>query len=505
MSEHSKLFGWGVGGLLDRAQIVTRVSLSEKQAHGMVLVVPAKVSVAKIKKMLPKGVPAWQLADIGKKAGKLIQLSSTNGPVVLLRLGKVEPSSADFGFHSPSDYQLARDLGGQMIGLLNSPIKVAWTICFEDILEESIKGFLVGLEIGQYKYLTARQNSSFNNLGIKLLGVSKACLAAARLLGVSVNVARHLVNTPANELNPMTFAKSVKSLFPKNKAIKIEVWNEQRLKKEKMGLILGVGKAASVAPRLLHIRYRPQGATGNPIAFVGKGITFDSGGLDLKPAAAMRLMKKDMGGAASIAGLAYWAIYSKLKVKLDFYFALAENSVGPEAYRPGDVLSARNGLSVEIHNTDAEGRLALADAMDVAVSQKGSHSPSLLIDVATLTGAARVGLGTSVGALFSTTTDSATSVAKAGQRYGDHVWPMPLYQGYGKTIRSSFADTNHCSSSRFGGAITAALFLKKFVGDTPWVHLDVMGWTEAQGPFRESGGNGQVVQCLAGFLEGLSE
>ena len=499
MTENKRLLGWGLEGILDNTKIAKTYS-AQKKVAGVILVASSSSSIKSVTDQLPGGIPAWQLKDLAKKKNRLFQLTSDSGPVVLVRLGKQSKASNDFGFHGSSLYQNARDHGGVASAHITSSDCNLWTVIFDTTSEDSIVGFLAGLEMGSYRFKKANEEGALASVDLRLVGCSKDQVGSAKVLGRSVNIARHLVNTPPNILNPASFAQAAKKLFTGNKAVKTEVWSGERLKKEKMGLMIGVGGAATEGPRLVHIRYRPPGAKGSPIAFVGKGITFDSGGLDLKPSAGMRLMKKDMGGAASVLGIAYWAIQAKLKKKLDFYLALAENAVDAKAYRPGDVLTSRNGMTVEIHNTDAEGRLVLADAIDVAISQKGSHKPGLLVNIATLTGAARVGLGTGVGALFATDTQNQKDVAIAGQKYGDHMWPMPLYEPYQKTIRSNFADTNHCSTSRFGGAITAALFLKKFVGDTPFVHLDVMGWADVGGVYRESGGNGQAVQCFAKFL-----
>ena len=220
----------------------------------------------------------------------------------------------------------------------------------------------------------------------------------ASAIGLSVNITRHLVNMPACELNPKTYTTIVRSLFRGKKDTHVEVWEEGQLKKEKMGLLLGVGQGAKHKPCLIHIKYRPTGARGKPMAFVGKGITFDTGGLDLKNASGMRLMKKDMGGSAAVTGLAHWAAFSGIKKNLDFYLAIAENATSHQAMRPGDVLTARNQMTVEIHNTDAEGRLALGDALDVAITRK--EKPCYVVDIATLTGAVKVGLGSKVGGLF---------------------------------------------------------------------------------------------------------
>jgi leucyl aminopeptidase len=215
----------------------------------------------------------------------------------------------------------------------------------------------------------------------------------------------------------------------------------------------------------------------------------------------MRLMKKDMGGAASIVGLATWVAEMKYPGPCDFYLALAENAVDANSFRPSDVCVARNGMSVEIDNTDAEGRLVLADALDVAVTQKGVDEPEVVIDVATLTGAIKVGLGVDIAGLFSNDDELAESLTTAGQRAGDLNWRMPLFDKYWGEMSSPFADCKNSGGS-FGGAITAALFLQKFVRGKKWAHLDVYAWADkAQGALGAQGGSGQPVQALIEYLE----
>ncbi|NBQ53311.1 MAG: hypothetical protein EBU49_07015 [Proteobacteria bacterium] len=282
------------------------------------------------------------------------------------------------------------------------------------------------------------------------------------------------------------------------------------LAREGMNLICAVGAASPNPPCLVHIRYRPVGnargksatASRPPVAFVGKGVTFDTGGLDIKPSSGMRWMKKDMGGSATTVGLALYVDAMKPDRACDFYLAIAENSVSSTAMRPGDVYRARNGMTVEIHNTDAEGRLVLADAMDYALTRTGADEPSLLIDTSTLTGAMRVAVGLTISGLFSTHDHLAEACIAAGQQAGDPCWRMPLFDEYKTALKSQAADLSNCSDSGFGGAITAALFLEKFTRGKPWIHLDYYAWSDRPaGAMAEPGGNGQAVQMLIRLLE----
>jgi leucyl aminopeptidase len=215
----------------------------------------------------------------------------------------------------------------------------------------------------------------------------------------------------------------------------------------------------------------------------------------------MRLMKKDMGGAAAVLGLAMWASETEYPRDMDFYLALAENSVDAKSFRPSDVFTARNGMKVEIHNTDAEGRLVLADVMDVAVTQKGKDEPAMIIDIATLTGAIKVALGADIAGLFSNHDGLAEELNMAGFQRGDLNWRMPLFGKYTASFSSPFADMVNAVDG-FGGAITAALFLEKFTRQKPWAHLDIYAWADkASGALASSGGSGQAVQALVRFIQ----
>jgi leucyl aminopeptidase len=370
-----------------------------------------------------------------------------------------------------------------------------------DVPEASLPAALLGLELSLYRYkrVLADQPAKIA-LALAHRGTALTKPGTGVELGRAVNLARHLVNLPPNLLNPVTYAEFIGEVFAAFKTVRIDTWDETRLARERCGLHLAVGAGSSSAPRLVKLSYRPaKSAKGvAPIALVGKGITFDSGGLDIKPAAGMRLMKKDMGGSAAVLGALYWAALTGANTPIDAYVALAENSISSRAFRPGDVLTARNGTSVEIHNTDAEGRLVLADALDVAVTAE--VKPELVIDVATLTGAIKVALGAQLAGLFGTDEKLSAGLARAGTASGDLTWAMPLVQRYRTQSNSNFADVVNAVDG-FGGAITAALFLEKFARDVPWAHLDIYAWKDApEGAWAEGGGSGQGVLLLAEWL-----
>lgn len=457
--------------------------------------------------------PTWQKSSLQKSERECLQFISDNGPVWIfqskIRLGPFSHG----GKLEDSMYSWTRDQVGAIWNLAKAYQLDQLHVHFSQVVDEQVLGGMVGLQLARYNFKErlgkkhGEQNTDscvikyFLNTDQGNIEVPKSLSTQAASIAESVNAARHLVNLPPNFLNPKTFAEWVQAEFKNKKSVQVTVWDEKRLQKENMNLHLAVGQGAEHPPCLVHIRYRPNKAKGSkPVAFVGKGITFDSGGLDIKPSSGMRLMKKDMGGAAAVVGVAMWAHMVNYSKPLDFYLALAENSVDGKSFRPSDVITARNGLQVEIHNTDAEGRLVLADALDVAVTQAKTDEPEMVIDVATLTGAIKVALGADLAGLFSNDDDLAEKLSQAGQAAGDLSWRMPLLSKYNGQSSSNFADMVNAVDG-FGGAITAALFLEKFVKQKSWAHLDIYAWADkAQGALSAAGGSGQAVQALIHFL-----
>jgi leucyl aminopeptidase len=308
-------------------------------------------------------------------------------------------------------------------------------------------------------------------------------------------LARDLVNTPANDLGPSALEAEIGKLAGRHRmTVKAIVGDD--LLTQKFPMIHAVGRAGPEAPRLLDLAW---GKRGDPkITLVGKGVTFDTGGLDIKPASGMLLMKKDMGGAANILGLAHAIMDARLKVRLRVLIPVVENSISATAFRPGDVLPSRSGQTVEIGNTDAEGRLILGDALSLA----GEESPDLLLDMATLTGAARTALGPDLPPLYATDDRLAADLMTSGFAAGDPLWHMPLWSPYEVMLASKLADVNHVSSAPFAGSITAALFLKRFIGSAKsWVHLDIFAWAPEARPGRPFGGTDQGIRAVYGVLK----
>ncbi|SMF71809.1 M17 family metallopeptidase [Pseudobacteriovorax antillogorgiicola] len=417
--------------------------------------------------------------------------------VVIPQVGDQGINSRNRGRLAPSPYSRARELMGSVLGDIESSAVKQVKIVGEHCSDDEKRGLLVGAELAAYTFRKALGNQS-SDLKIYWDGFSKALVDEAANLGVGTNLARHLVNVPPNELYPESYSQTVKDLFDGLAGVKVTVWDENKLARENMGLIQAVGNAAQHKPRLVHIRYRPRGASKQkPLVFVGKGITFDSGGLDIKPAMGMRYMKKDMGGSAALVGMFYGLVHNNLKKAIDIYLPMAENAIAGNAFRPGDIYTARSGKTVEIHNTDAEGRLILADALSLAAEQSGDHKAQSIINVATLTGAVKVGLGVGMGGFFSNDDALVEKIEESSQGSGDLMWEMPLFDDYKSQLKSSVADINHCSTSGFGGAVTAALFLHAFVEEASFAHFDIYSWMDRpKGALRESGGSGQGVQCL---------
>ena len=313
--------------------------------------------------------------------------------------------------------------------------------------------------------------------------------AAIESIASSIALARDLIDTPANDLGPDELEAAIRAVADRFGA-KITVVRGDKLAKN-FPLIHAVGKGSPRAPRLVELRWKPKRA--RKLALVGKGVCFDSGGLDIKPESAMGLMKKDMGGAAAALAAAAMIMAADVDVSLRLLIPIVENSVSGEAFRPGDVYPSRKGLTVEIGNTDAEGRLILADALALADEDK----PELLIDFATLTGAARVALGPDLPPFFTDDDALAADIARHGEAVNDPVWRLPLWSGYDSKVEGKVADLTNAPPGGMAGAITAALFLRRFVGKSAaWAHFDIYGWTPAARAGRPEGGEAQAARLV---------
>jgi leucyl aminopeptidase len=313
-------------------------------------------------------------------------------------------------------------------------------------------------------------------------------------IGEAVCMARDLVNTPPSHLTPTMLADRVVETLGLGPALRVQVWDAGRIADERLGGLMGVSRGSAERPKLVRADYepiRPLEVDGKipHVILVGKGITFDSGGLSLKSAEGMATMKTDMSGAATVLATlsACWDL--GIQVRVTGLVPLAENMPGGKAMKPGDVVTIRNGMTIEVLNTDAEGRLILADALVLAAEMRADA----IIDIATLTGAATVALGPLVAALFSNNYELMSKVRQAGGRAGEQVWPLPMPEDYAEYLDSDVADMKNIGKAGQAGAISAAMLLARFVGDTPWAHLDIAG------PARSSESNGYLTKGGTGF------
>ena len=311
----------------------------------------------------------------------------------------------------------------------------------------------------------------------------------------AMQLVRDLINLPAEELNPSRLAEEASQLAD-SFAAEVTVTVGDDLLSAGFNTIHAVGRAADDAPRLIDIRW---GDPAHPkVSLIGKGVCFDSGGLDIKPASGMRTMKKDMGGAANVLGLAQLIMASRLPVRLRVLIPAVENAISGNAYRPGDIIQTYKGISVEVDNTDAEGRLVMCDALALAAEEE----PAVMLDYSTLTGSARSAVGAEIAAMFANDDELANGISSGAEAVADPVWRMPLHGPYRYMLKSKVADTVNSASLPYGGAITAALFLERFVSNVPWAHFDIMAFNIRARPGRPEGGEAMGVRAAYRYLQG---
>lgn len=472
------------------------------------LFVFAKSNAKLLRKELQSDLESWQVDQVlTDETTSHFSFSGRRGPVwavVPSRYALEEKTEGHSGVLDQGEVGRIRNACGQWYRLNGKT---------QDAIQIRYVGNSVQLQHALYGFLLADYSSKSTLKGwrgpqsILRFDLDKSVKGFAKILEKSFteacghNLARHLTNLPPNLLNPQSFGEVAQKVLHGRKSVQVKVWEPEQLNKEGFHLLYHVGLGSEHGSRLIHIRYRPQGSKNRrPIAVVGKGVTFDTGGLDIKPSSNMRLMKKDMSGAGVVMGVAYACAVGNSQRPFDIYLAVTENAVSEKATRPGDVHSSREGLRVEIHNTDAEGRLAMADALSYAAEQKGKDEPEYILDTATLTGAMRVSVGVDLAGYFSNDEKLARKIEKAAKEVGEPVWRMPLVPKYLKMISSSIADLSNASESGFGGAITAALFLQKFVKQKPWAHFDVMAWNSSSDGAISEGGNGQTFLVLRQLL-----
>jgi leucyl aminopeptidase len=352
-------------------------------------------------------------------------------------------------------------------------------------------GASLGLLLGSYSFLRyGKKPGRYIRFALPA-GVDGA---RVRRIADGVFLARDLINTPTNDMGPPELEAAARVLAKAHKA-QVSVIKGDALLKQNFPMIHAVGRASAEAPRLIDFSWGPRNAP--KVTLVGKGVCFDTGGLDIKPSSNMLLMKKDMGGAANVLGLASMIMAARLNVRLRVLIPAVENAISGNSFRPGDVLPSRKGITVEIGNTDAEGRLILADALALA----DEEAPALLVDLATLTGAARVALGPDLPPFYTPHDGLAAELFAASESAADPLWRMPLWKPYDSKLSSKVADINNVTTDGFAGSITAALFLKRFVEKSPqWAHFDIFGWSPSDRPHCPTGGEAQAIRALEHLL-----
>ena len=410
------------------------------------------------------------------------------GQVLVAGLGRRE--EGDVGVVHRAAATAARHLAGRPRSRVVFLPEPTWSTSW---LEHAAAGAAVGM-VGQDLYRAEPRRTRFGLT--QWFGADAAAVARGALIGDGVNLARRLVNASPDHMYPESFAEEAAAVAGRT-GLEIEIWDEDRLRRERCAALLAVARGSARPPRLVLLRYRgrPRTSADRPdLALVGKGVTFDSGGLSLKPSESMMGMKMDMSGGASVLGAIATIAALKLPVDVVAAVGLVENMTGPAAYKLGDVITARSGTTIEIHNTDAEGRVVLADVLDVV----RGLAPRRMIDLATLTGACMVALGHDVAGLFTNDQACCDALAAAARNVGEPVWQLPMYADYGVQIKSDVADIKNVGDGRWGGAITAAKFLERFVGDIPWTHVDIAGpaYAEKPRPWTDGGGTGVMVRSL---------
>jgi leucyl aminopeptidase len=354
---------------------------------------------------------------------------------------------------------------------------------------------LHGWQTAQYRFTRYRDDKDAEGPRVLLTRQAKR-IEPALAEANAVKLVRDLVNTPAEDMGPAALEAQAEKLAKAHGAT-LSVTRGEALERDyPMVHMVGRAAARSHAPRMLHLTWGDEKAP--VLALVGKGVCFDSGGLDIKPSRGMLLMKKDMGGAAHVLALAGLVMGAGLKVRLHMLVPAVENAVSGNAFRPGDVLKSRKGLTVEIGNTDAEGRLILGDAL----ARASEENPDLILDFATLTGAARVALGPDLPAVMARRHETAEALVAAGKAHDDECWPLPLPEAYAEWLKSDIADTNNAHSNGFAGASVAGLFLDKFVGaGIDWAHFDTFAWRPSAKPGRPKGGEALGLRAAWHMLQ----
>ncbi|MBR8834146.1 MAG: leucyl aminopeptidase [Stigonema ocellatum SAG 48.90 = DSM 106950] len=435
----------------------------------------------------------------GKQGSSIVTRVGTNSPVrkvILVGLGKPEDLKLDTLRRAAAAVaRLAKKQKSKTLGISlpiwnNDAAKTALA------LAEGVQ--LALYEDNRFKSEPEDKGPLVEQVDLLGLGGQEAAITHANQICSGVILARQLVAAPANSVTPITMAQTAAEIASEY-GLQLEILEQQDCEKLGMGAFLGVAQASELPPKFIHLTYKPQGTPKRKLAIVGKGLTFDSGGLNIKGAGSgIENMKMDMGGAAATLGAAKVIGQLKPDVEVHFISAVTENMISGRAMHPGDILKASNGKTIEVNNTDAEGRLTLADAL-VFTDKLGVEA---IVDLATLTGACVIALGDEIAGLFSPDDALASQLEKAGEAAGEKIWRLPMEEKYFEGLKSGIADMKN-TGPRAGGSITAALFLKQFVKDTPaWAHLDVAGpvWADKENGYNSPGATGFGVRTLVNWV-----
>ncbi|MCG6157654.1 leucyl aminopeptidase [Rubinisphaera margarita] len=467
-------------------------------SNGSTSAVPQQLAEA-VEQLLPR---LLESDDMPKKAGETRLLYGQAAPlparVLLVGMGKADASvdneASRFKAFCTAARALCdkadRNIAWVLPGVENSQVDQ------QRQLELAAAAIEVGvLTQGVYQ----QEKKKFPYQSVQLLNAgdnADQAVANGRILGQSINITRDLINRCASEVTPTTFADRAASLAGEV-GLTCQIFDEAQLQKEKMGSMLAVAKGSDQPPRMVKLEYK--GAGDAPfISLIGKGVTYDSGGLSIKPSDSMKTMKSDMSGAATVLGIMHAVAALKLPINVRGYCGLVENMISGRSYRVGDILTARNGTTIEVLNTDAEGRLVLADVLSYAVDD-GCEK---MIDFATLTGSCVVALGEDYSGLFTNSQDWCDELVQAAETTGEKVWQLPMCDSFNDQLKSDVADCRNVGA-RWGGAITAAKFLEKFVSETPWIHCDIAGpaFRSESKPERDGGATGVLLRTVLELLK----
>jgi leucyl aminopeptidase len=433
--------------------------------------------------------------SVGSSAVTRVGAASSIRKIILVGLGKQDALSleslrrAAAAVAKAAKQQKSKTLGISLPVFNNDPAKTAQAIT---------EGIVLALhQDNRFKSESDDKGTKLEQVDLLGLAGQETAITHAQAICSGVILARELVAAPANVVTPITMAETAEAIASEY-GLSLEILEQEECEKLGMGAFLGVAKASNLPPKFIHLTYKPEGTPTRKVAIVGKGLTFDSGGLNIKVSGSgIEMMKTDMGGAGATLGAAKAIAQLKPDVEVHFVSAVTENMISGQAMRPGDILTASNGKTIEVNNTDAEGRLTLADAL-VFTEKLGVDA---IVDLATLTGACIIALGNDIAGMWTTDESLASQLKAASEAAGEKFWQMPMEEKYFDGLKSPIADMKN-TGPRPGGSITAALFLKQFVKETPWAHLDVAGpvWTDKEDAYNNSGATGFPVRTLVNWV-----